>query len=107
MFQLRVLVACYIGAWLLVGCESPHDQEVDRLILLDMHEQLLEAHHLNDVSAWMDVEGEVYVFVNAGRISFPTKDERRAKRELYLKNTSFSVYRYCFKPADGMRFLCG
>jgi hypothetical protein len=66
--------------------------------LLEIHEQVLEAHRTGDVDLWMVAEADEYVSANAGSITFPTLAERRAMREPYLRSTTFDVYRDVTEP---------
>ena len=52
------------------------DPEEDRQTLLRLHEDVLEAHHSNDLDAWMQGETDDYVMVSRGRVLTPDKETR-------------------------------
>jgi hypothetical protein len=68
-------------------------QSADELELLRIHETVMESHRQGDVEPWMAVESEQYTSVNGGRITFPSSDDRRQRREPYLASTTFTMYR--------------
>lgn len=61
--------------------------------LLHLHQVTLDAHLTSDVELLLRDEGDEYVVVNRGEISYPTKAERRARFTPYLAATTFEVYR--------------
>ncbi|HUE89405.1 MAG TPA: nuclear transport factor 2 family protein [Vicinamibacterales bacterium] len=77
---------------------APVDERDPGAELLEIHEQVLEAHRTGDVDLWMGAETDEFVSANAGSITFPTLAERRAMREPYLRSTTFDVYRDVTEP---------
>ena len=110
--QPRPLTLRSARAWLgacllLVAACGPGSPAVDEESeLLAIHQAVIQAHLDGDVDAWIDLGSEEYVSANRGEITFPTKEERRARRAPYLESTTFSKYRDLRPPlvqvsADG------
>ena len=75
------------------GCATTVDRDADIAALEALHASVLEVHRNGDVDAWMNQEAETVISANRGVISFPSREERRARREGYLSSTTFDVYR--------------
>lgn len=93
MRRFTVLLLVQLGAFALSGCATNVDRETDIAALEALHASVLEAHRSGDIDAWMAHEADTVVSANRGVISFPGREERRIRRERYLKATSFDVYR--------------
>ncbi len=62
--------------------------------LLQMHQQMIQAHLDKDVTGWAELETAVnYTVASRGEIHHPTPEERAARRTPYLQATEFSEYR--------------
>ena len=78
----------------------------DKNQLLAHHQQVIQAHLAADTEGWLALESDDYTSANRGEISHPSKAERKAWREPYLKASTFTVYRDLVEPivkvsADG------
>lgn len=62
------------------------------------HETILRAHRENDLPAWTSLEADEFVEANRGRVTFPTREERRARRAPYLRETRFTRYEDLREP---------
>jgi len=62
------------------------------------HETILRAHRENDLAAWTSLEADEYVEANRGRVTFPTRQERQARRAPYLQETRFTRYEDLREP---------
>lgn len=56
------------------------------------HATILRAHRQGDLPSWTSLEADDYVEANRGRVTFPTREERRARRDPYLRETRFTRY---------------
>lgn len=70
----------------------------DERALRAAHETILRAHRENDLPAWTSLEADAYVEVNGGRVTFPIREERRARRAPYLRETRFTRYEDLREP---------
>ena len=74
------------------GCAVDRSSDADIERLLAIHEAVLEAHRTGDIDAWMALEGEEYVSVNGGAVTFLTVADREAVRGPYLASATFELY---------------
>lgn len=72
--------------------------ESDEAILLQLHEQVLQAHRAGDISAWLVHEAERFVVANRGEVTWPTMQERQERMGPYLARTQFSEYKDLIPP---------
>ena len=93
MRRYTVLLLTQLAAVASIGCATNVDREVDIAALEALHASVLEAHRSGDIDAWMAQEADTVVSANRGVISFPSREERRSRRERYLNATTFDVYR--------------
>ena len=61
--------------------------------LLALHQTVLEAHLKSDVELLLKDEPDDYVLANRGKMTHPTKEERRQMLGPYLSATNFQEYR--------------
>lgn len=78
----------------------------DKNQLFALHQQVIQAHLDANIEGWLALESDDYTAANRGEISHPAKAERKARREPYLKASTFTVYRDLVEPivkvsADG------
>ena len=74
------------------------ETSADERALRAAHETILRAHRENDLPAWTALEADEYVEANRGRVTFPTREERRARRAPYLDETRFTRYEDLREP---------
>lgn len=89
-------LAIWIALALSLGsCQlfSGRKSEENRKSLLQAHRLILQAHLDADVDRWLAIESDEFTLVNRGAITFPTPEERRARRAPYLAATRFEFYR--------------
>lgn len=68
-------------------------QQPDSAQLLAIHARILDAHRTHDLGSWMGLESGNLVSINAGRVSFPTVEQRVTHRSAYLASSKFEIYR--------------
>jgi hypothetical protein len=70
----------------------------DRETILQIHEEMAEAHLAGDVDLWLASQSNEYISVNSGEIRIRDKAERRAGLTPYLERTDYSVFRDLREP---------
>ena len=74
------------------------DDKMDRVQLLEMHKQVLDAHKNHGLEKWLNGFTDDYVSANRGEISYPTPSEQRNRFRPYINSTSFEYYRDMVPP---------
>ena len=82
------------------------DHTNEKQKLLQLHEQVMQAHRESDVALLFRAEGDTYTVANRGQVSMPESEARRARFELYFQATRFEEYTDMIPPivqvsADG------
>jgi hypothetical protein len=95
---LAALCLCFHPAAGFAQASPASDVAADERALRAAHETILRAHRENDLAAWTSLEADEYVEANAGRVTFPTRQERRARRAPYLEETRFTRYEDLREP---------
>ncbi|UCH84522.1 MAG: hypothetical protein JSW50_02175 [Candidatus Latescibacterota bacterium] len=81
-----------------IDAESAKPREDDATILLNIHNELIDAHKSNDVDRLTEPESDEVISVSRGEVLFQNRDERVPRFKDYLENTVFTEYRDLIDP---------
>jgi hypothetical protein len=95
-FALAALLLCLHPA--VSSAQTSGAPAADERALRAAHETILRAHRENDLAAWTSLEADEYVEASGGRVTFPTREERRTRRAPYLRETRFTRYEDLREP---------
>lgn len=84
------LLFCFLTS---SGIAHAQETSSDVAELIRLHAKLIDAHLQGDVDSWMAIEADSLISANRGRITYPSKAERRSRRTTYLQNATFERYR--------------
>lgn len=74
------------------------DFEALRREILSLHQDLIHAHLEGNADSLVEGQSEGFLSVSAGEIRRPTVEETREKLGTYLRNSTFTEYRYVCEP---------
>jgi len=80
------------------GAGTSPNAGADAERLLELHRGVLRAHLEGDVKGWLSQESDDFVVANRGEVTRPSRAERHAFFEPYLRETRFEEYRDLIPP---------
>lgn len=93
---LPILVLCALS--IIAGCGGPADVEAEKIALLQIHLNDVEAHKANDVSALMETIGDEFIYVGEGQVSRQSPAEIEGFFNGYLNEARYEKYEDLLVP---------
>ena len=87
---------------ILSACSSNPDLETLKAEILQLHQDMLEAHQDKDVAWFTRDISDDYFSVGRGEVRLPQRDEIAAQFDHYLNNTQFTEYKDLQEPIIGI-----
>jgi hypothetical protein len=85
----------------ITGCKESPDFDKMRSEILDLHNNVIDAHLNKDVDFFVKDIADDYFSVGNGEIRNPAKEEISARFKNYLNSTTFTEYKNLQEPVIG------
>lgn len=98
MKMIHWLILVLIPVFLTAGCGRSADVEAEKIALLQIHLDDVEAHKALDVPALMETIGDEFIYVGDGQVSRQSRSEIESFFNGYLNEVQYEKYEDLLVP---------